>query len=127
GALLAGIPLLMGGLGSFCTARSSEYLVLRTGSVARARRLMAGGGFAAAAFFVLLPTRIEHPVGVMIALGVASFLADFVIPVSWSTCIDVGGRFAGTFSGSMNMMGNLGGALTSWVTGKLIERTHGDF
>jgi len=56
------------------------------------------------------------------ALGLASFLCDFVIPVSWGACIDVGGRFSGTYSGAMNMMGNLGGAVGSYVVGDLLLR-----
>ena len=33
---------------------------------------------------------------------------------------DVGGRFSGTYSGSMNMMGNLGGAMGPIVVGYLL-------
>ncbi|MBI3855617.1 MAG: MFS transporter, partial [Planctomycetes bacterium] len=123
-ALLAGFPLFMGGIGSFCTAASTSWLVRLTGSLTRTRRMMAGNGFAIAAIVMLVPTRIDDPVLVIGALGLASFLCDFVIPVSWSTCIDVGGRFAGTFSGSMNMMGNLGGAFGSYVVGSLLQKYH---
>jgi MFS family permease len=123
-ALLAGLPLFMGGIGSFCTARSTNFLVRRLGSMTRARRLMAGLGFAIAAVVMLVPSRTNDAVWVIGALGLASFLCDFVIPVSWSTCIDVGGRFAGTFSGGMNMMGNLGGAAGAYVIGALLEKYH---
>jgi sugar phosphate permease len=126
-ALIAGFPLFMGGLGSFCTARSTTWLVRRTGSLARARRLMAGLGFAIAAVLMLVPARSSEVVVVIAALGFSAFLCDFVIPVSWGACIDIGGRFAGTFSGSMNMMGNLGGAVSPYVVGALLKRTHGDF
>jgi len=119
-ATLTGFPLFMGGIGSFCTARSTAFLVRRTGSLARARKLMAGLGFAVAAVVMLVPTRIGDAALVIGALGLASFLCDFVIPVSWGACIDVGGRFAGTYSGSMNMMGNLGGAAGSYVIGALL-------
>ncbi len=37
--------------------------------------------------------------------------------------MDVGGRFAGTFSGSMNMMGNLGGFVAPIATGYLLDLT----
>jgi ACS family glucarate transporter-like MFS transporter len=119
-ALMAGFPLFMGGIGSFCTARSTSLLNLWTGSLALTRKWMAGLGFAIAAVVMLVPARISHPAWVLGALGLASFLCDFVIPVSWGACIDVGGRFAGTFSGSMNMMGNLGGAAGQYVVGALL-------
>jgi hypothetical protein len=121
-ATLAGFPLFMGGLGSFCTARSTWFLVRRTGSLARARKFMAGNGFALAALIMLVPTVCDKAVMVIGALGLASFLCDFVIPASWGACIDVGGRFAGTYSGSMNMMGNLGGAAGSYVIGELLQK-----
>jgi nitrate/nitrite transporter NarK len=38
--------------------------------------------------------------------------------------MDVGGRFAGTFSGSMNMMGNLGGAVSPVVIGYVLKLTN---
>jgi MFS transporter, ACS family, glucarate transporter len=37
--------------------------------------------------------------------------------------MDVGGRFAGTFSGSMNMMGNLGGFVAPIATGYILDLT----
>lgn len=126
-ALLAGFPLFMGGIGSFCTARSISWLNRRTGSLARTRKLMAGLGFAIAALVMLVPARVSDVVWVIAALGFASFLCDFVIPVSWGACIDIGGRFAGTFSGSMNMMGNLGGFVSPIVIGALLERSGHDY
>jgi len=121
-ALLAGFPLFMGGIGSFCTARSTSWLVGLTGSLARARKLMAGVGFAVAAGVMLIPAKVNDVFWVIAALGFASFLCDFVIPVSWGACIDIGGRFAGTFSGSMNMMGNLGGFVSPIVIGVILDK-----
>ena len=44
----------------------------------------------------------------MLAMGVATFFHDLTTPGAWGACMDVGGKFAGTLSGSMNMMGNFG-------------------
>jgi nitrate/nitrite transporter NarK len=38
--------------------------------------------------------------------------------------MDVGGRYVGTLSGSMNMMGNLGGFLSPIVIGYIVEATN---
>jgi MFS transporter, ACS family, glucarate transporter len=48
---------------------------------------------------------------------------DLVLPCAWGSCMDVGGRFAGTFSGSMNVMEHLGGFLTPIATGYNLDRT----
>jgi sugar phosphate permease len=37
--------------------------------------------------------------------------------------MDIGGRYAGTLSGAMNMMGNIGGALSPLVVGYLLAWT----
>jgi sugar phosphate permease len=61
----------------------------------------------------------------MAAMGAASFFGDLTMPCSWGSCMDVGGKFAGTFSGSMNMMGNLGGALSPWAFNKIAATAGG--
>ena len=38
--------------------------------------------------------------------------------------MDIGGKFSGTYSGSMNMMGNLGGALGPILVGHLLVWSH---
>ena len=37
--------------------------------------------------------------------------------------MDLGGRFTGTLSGSMNMMGNFAGGISPMVTGYILELT----
>lgn len=126
-ATLTGFPLFMAGIGSFCTARATAFLIRKTGSLTRTRKMMAGNGFALAALFMLVPTVRGDAALVIVALGIASFLCDFVIPVSWGACIDIGGRFSGTYSGAMNMMGNLGGAAGSYMIGDLLVRSGGNW
>jgi MFS family permease len=53
----------------------------------------------------------------------ASFALDLAIPGAWNTCMDVGGKFAGTLSGSMNMAGNLAGGIAPVVTGYIVRST----
>jgi fucose permease len=52
-------------------------------------------------------------------LGMASFFNDLIMPGAWATCMDVGGKYAGTVSGSMNMMGNLAGFVAPTVAGHI--------
>jgi sugar phosphate permease len=86
--------------------------------------MLAANGFALAAATLLVSLKLDSAAAVLLVLGVSCFLADFVIPVSWAACIDVGGRFSGTYSGAMNMMGNLGGAAATAVIGHLLVLTH---
>jgi MFS transporter, ACS family, glucarate transporter len=123
-SLLTGLPLFLGGLGSFACGFLSKKAAGMFGGVSRARRVLAGGGFLFGALSLLLSVRSPNIAMVLTFMGVSCFLADFVIPVSWATYIDVGGRFSGTYSGAMNMMGNLGGAAATAVIGHLLEYTN---
>ena len=72
---------------------------------------------------LLLSVWLEDPVWAMVAMGMASFCNDLVMPSAWGACMDVGGRFAGTYSGSMNMMGNFGGVAGPIVVGYILQAT----
>ena len=110
GALLSGLPLLLGGVGCLVSAGLIPRIARRTGSVARARRIVAVTGFIGASACVFLFTGVADPVRGMIVLGFAGFFNDFVMPAAWAGTMDVGGRYSGTVSGAMNMMGSIAGA-----------------
>jgi ACS family glucarate transporter-like MFS transporter len=112
-AILAGLPLFLGGIGCLFSGFISKPLTHLTGSVATTRRLLGMVGLLGAASLVALSTFLQNPVAAVLALAFASFSNDLVMPGSWGACMDVGGRNAGTLSGAMNMAGNLGGALAS--------------
>jgi ACS family glucarate transporter-like MFS transporter len=56
---------------------------------------------------------MDTPQTAVMAMCLAIFGSDMVLSPSWTTCLDVGGRNAGTVSGAMNMVGNLGAFFTS--------------
>jgi ACS family glucarate transporter-like MFS transporter len=122
GAILASLPLLLGGIGCLVSSRLSRRLSPRLG-VARARRLLAIVGFLSAAAAMMLFTRIDDPTLAMVMLGVAGFFGDFVMPPAWTACMDLGGRYAGTVSGGMNMAGSLAGGFSPLVVGYLLTWT----
>jgi MFS transporter, ACS family, glucarate transporter len=124
GALLAILPLFFGGIGSMFSGYLSTYLENRTGNIKMVRRWLAGIGFFGAAVLIALSVNIEDPLMGMIAMGLASFSNDLAMPPSWGACMDVGGKYAGTLSGSMNMMGNLGGAIGPVVVGYILSSTN---
>ena len=119
-ALLAGLPLFFGGLGSLCCGFVSSSLERWMGDTRTARRVLAGSGFTGAAVCFALSVHIKDPVWAMIALGVASFANDLVMPTSWAACMDVGGKLCGTLAGSMNMMGGIVGAAAPAVVAYIL-------
>jgi hypothetical protein len=49
------------------------------------------------------------------------------MPPAWATCMDIGGRYSGTLSGSMNMMGNIAGGFSPVVVAYLLAWTANDW
>jgi ACS family glucarate transporter-like MFS transporter len=123
GAVLAGLPLLLGGLGCLVSAGLIPRLARATGSVAKARRIVAVSGFVGASACIFIFTTITDPVRAMVVLGLAGFFNDFVMPAAWAGTMDIGGRYSGTVSGTMNMMGSLAGASSVLVVGYLLAWT----
>jgi MFS transporter, ACS family, glucarate transporter len=123
-ALLSGLPLLMGGVGCLISAALIPRVARALGSVALARRIVAIVGFLGASASILVFTRVHDPMLAMVVLGFAGLFNDFVMPAAWAGCMDVGGRYAGTVAGSMNMMGSIAGALSPLVVGYLLAWTN---
>ena len=76
---------------------------------------------------LLLVTRLANPLLAMVAMGIACFCNDLVMPQSWGACMDIGREYAGTVSGTMNMFGNLGGAVSPLMIGYLLRWTHSNW
>jgi len=120
GALLAGLPLLLGGAGCLVSAYLIPRLTAQFDSVSIARRIVAVIGFVGASTCIVIFTGINDPVRAMFVLGMAGFFNDFVMPAAWASTMDIGGRYAGTVSGAMNMMGSIAGASSVTVVGYLL-------
>ena len=127
GALLAGLPLLLGGVGCLVSAGVIPRLARRFDSVALARRIVAVAGFLGASTCIFIFAQIEDPARAMIVLGFAGFFNDFVMPAAWAGTMDIGGRYSGTVSGAMNMMGSIAGAASVLVVGYLLAWTSGNW
>jgi len=118
---------LFGGIGSFVAGIISSRLIARTGRVTLVRRTIGCIGFTGAAALLMTSFYIQDPLLAMLSMGFASFFNDTTMPGSWATCMDVGGRFAGTVSGSMNMLGNFGGMAGPIVVGYVLDWVHRDW
>ena len=99
----------------------------RTGRVTRVRRSFGFIGLTGAAVLLLTSFYVRDPLLAMLSMGMASFFNDTTMPGSWATCMDIGGKYAGTVSGSMNMMGNFGGMAGPIVVGYILELTNRDW
>jgi ACS family glucarate transporter-like MFS transporter len=126
-AVLAGLPLFLGGIGCLVGGVIARRLTAWTGSVTRTRRTLAYVGFTGACSLLLLSSQLQDPLLAMISMGFASFCNDLVMPGAWGACMDVGGKYAGTLSGTMNMLGNVGGAMSPTVIGFILTHTNNNW
>lgn len=122
-AALAGIPLFFGGFGSLAAGFISSRLVNRGAGAVATRRAFGVIGFTGASALLMTSFYLRDPLMAMLAMGAASFFNDLTMPGSWATCMDIGGKYAGTVSGSMNMMGNFGGMAGPMVVGYILHVT----
>lgn len=122
-AAMAGLPLFLGGIGCMISGLATPWLSKKLGSERGGRRIIAIVGVLGAAGMLVLSTKLGNPFYAILAIAMASFCNDLAMPPAWGACMDVGGKFAGTLSGSMNMMGNLAGGVAPIVIGKLIQAT----
>ncbi|MEZ5352139.1 MAG: MFS transporter [Bryobacteraceae bacterium] len=120
-------PLLFGGFGSLVCGLISNRVAQATGSVKFTRRLLACVGFLGAAVMLVVSIRTSDALMAMIFMGMASFFNDLVMPGAWGACMDVGGKYAGTVSGSMNMMGNVAGFVAPAFGGYVLQSNGGDW
>jgi MFS family permease len=126
-ARLAILPLLFGGFGSISCGFLAAHAARRIGGIAQSRRVIASSGLAAAAVLLWIVTRIDDPLLAMLVMGSASFANDLVMPPAWNSCMDIGGKYAGTVAGSMNMMGNLAGFVAPVIGGVLLDHSHNNW
>jgi sugar phosphate permease len=126
-ALLAGLPLFLGGVGCLTSSYLTAFVAKLTGDMSVARKWVCTIALTAAASFLLAAAFLNDPVWAMFAMGMSSFSNDLTVPSAWSACMDIGGRYAGTVSGSMNMMGNLAGGLAPMTVGFILDWSNKDW
>lgn len=119
------IPLLGGAVGNVFSGWLVDR-IYRMGKPALSRRVPAIIGFVLAGAGMLMSVEQATAPGAIAWLTVAIFGADMTLSPSWSFCIDIGGKHAGAVSGTMNMAGNLGSAITALAFAYLPETSRGN-
>ena len=126
-ALLACVPLFFGGIGSILAGMFSARLDVWLGSIARTRRWLGVIGMGAAGVMLLISMQLQTPVASVLAIGLAALCSDLAMPGAWGACMDVGGRHTGALSGSMNMMGQVGGAIAPMAVPLVLAATNNNW
>jgi len=120
--LFGALPLIAGMAGDVVGGGISDAIVKRTGNARIGRRVVTVPGFLLAGLFVI-PAALTNSRSVSVLCLAASFFClEVVLGPSWAVCMDVGGKFSGTATGIMNMVGALAASLTAVIYGALFDR-----
>jgi MFS transporter, ACS family, glucarate transporter len=119
-AAYAMVPLLLGATSQWLTGWLVDALY-RSAWRTWSRRFPSMLGFASSAAALVALTRVESAEGAILCFAIAAFGADMTISPSWVFCADIAGAKAGSISGAMNMLGNLG----SFVSANAFPFLHG--
>jgi len=121
-AVIAGSPMLLGMAGCMLGGILTDRHVRRTGNRKWGRRIYGMFGYGMAGLSYLLATAFMGNFwGYAICLILMGFFNDLIMASAWATCQDVGRRHAAIVAGCMNMIGNLAGALTNFITGSVLK------
>lgn len=117
----AAMPLLAGVVGDTAGGLATDWLLKRTGSARLARRTVAIIGLLGCAASIVPAALTADAYVAVLCLTLSMFFLECTIGPSWAVSMDTGGRYSGTVSGTMNMAGNIGGALSPIVFGVLVQ------
>ena len=118
--LFAGLPLAFSVLAVLFGGLVTDQLTTRFG-LRIGRASIGGAGLLAAGACMMAGTFTANPYSsaLLIALGAAA--SNFMLPAAWGSCVDLGGRHAGTLSAVMNTSGQIGGVLSPMIVGVSVQ------
>jgi sugar phosphate permease len=117
--LASSLPLVAGTAMNVVGGWLSDRLARAWGDLKRGRTVVAAAGFTLAGCAILPGVLANSPTVGLACLTIAMAGLELTVPVAWALCLDLAGDFSGSVTGVMNMLGNLGGALSAVVIGYL--------
>jgi len=118
-SFITSISFVLGAAGCLSGGYVCDYLSKKFGP-RRGRAAVALSGLGLSGAFMLISVFIADNTIATILLAAGLGFMDFTIPASWSTAMDIGGKYAGTVTGAMNTAGLLGSTLNTVAFGYLV-------
>jgi ACS family glucarate transporter-like MFS transporter len=112
----AAIPELGFAAGNIFCGLACDYLIARGLLGSKSRAWFGGIGLVLCTVGLCLTAMSADKWMTVVWLTVALFSLGATLNASWSSCIDLGGKFTGTVTGWMNFWGNIIGAAAPMVT-----------
>jgi MFS transporter, ACS family, glucarate transporter len=106
--LMNAMPLFFGGISCLVGGWLSDLVVKRTGWRRLGRGIFPVIGCTTAAMAMLGIRFVDTPAQAVALMCLAAAAFDFGQGANWATIVDIGGNYAGTATGFINMVGNMG-------------------
>jgi sugar phosphate permease len=123
---LSAVPLACGAVSCVLGGFLSDWCVRKWGSRKWGRRLVGMVGVACAGLTLLSTLWVDELWLLALLLGASFFFNDLMMGPAWAACADIGERYAGTLSGTMNMLGSLAGAVGTSFAGDQFDVGNND-
>jgi len=123
--LLSSFPFFLSASCNLFGGFLSDIMTRRYGA-SIGRRLIGAVSLTIAGACIAATPFVQGKAATMILLSLGFGVADIMLPTAWAICLDVGGRFSGSVTGTMNTAGQLGGFLCSVLFGYVVRAT-GDY
>ncbi len=118
--IAASLPSWVGLVGVICGGYLSDRLA-RTHSPRLARCSIGAAGLIVAGIALVVTTLTSSNRLAIALLVLGAGAMNLILPVSWSICVDMGGKYSGTISGAMNAAGQVGSLISAVAFGYFVE------
>ena len=116
------MPLFYGGISCLAGGWLSDYVVRRTGRKRLGRAFFPVVGCTTAAAAMVGIPFVKTPGQAVVLMCVASAAFDFGQGANWASIVAIGGRYAGSATGLINMIGNMGNVIQPIVGAWIFHR-----
>jgi sugar phosphate permease len=118
----ASLPLVGATVSNVAGGWISDRLARAWGDLRRGRVVVSITGFLIAGVAILPGVLVDNAAVGLACLTIALAGLELTVAVSWALCLDIAGDFAGSVTGVMNTLGNLGGAVSAVGIGYLATK-----
>lgn len=122
GLMLSTAPFILGAVTNLCAGFASDALVRRVG-LKPGRRAIGMIGLGASALFVVATVLATNKFLALVCLSLAFAGITFNQPMITVVCLDVARKYAGTVTGLMNSIVQVGSFLSSVLFGYMVKGT----
>lgn len=113
-------PFIVGAMANILGGFLSDFLSRKYG-LKWGRRIMGTAGLALSGFFLLATSMTGNRMAAVVFLALGYGSMDTMLPSAWAVCLDVGRKYAGTITGTMNMAGQFGSFLSAVSFGYMVS------